>query len=243
LVNTASNLDLLRDRRDQLGLPEPDAGDPLRPLLLGAALGGALVGVVLLAAAGLALLNRSSAAELQRLTPVQGRVEALQARIKEERSRRVASEKTSRNLAQALVAVRSGSALLEDLRRRAPSGVQFSETRVERDQLRLKGLAADPDAFARINALQLALMRSPLLEPGRVVLIKASREAGTSQTGPAAPSDSASSASAVPGPVLFELTARFRPAGGGADLATLRSLGADGMAARLQTLLRAGVLR
>lgn len=239
----AGDLDLLRERRIQLGLPEPDTSDPLVPLLKGAVLGGALVGVALLASGLMLALQRSAVAELERLAPVQARFDALQAQIKAQQRRRLEIEKASADLASALVAVRSGSALMEDLRRRTPQGVQLSAVRVEGEQLRLKGLASDPGAFARINALQLALMRSPLLEPGRVVLIKASREAGTSQPGPAAPSDSASSASAVPGPVLFELTARFRPAGGGADLATLRSLGADGMAARLQTLLRAGVLR
>lgn len=234
-MKTASNLDLLRERRTLRGLPEPDASDPFVPLLQGALVGGSLVAMVLLASGLLALLSGSSTAELQRLTPLQERVAALQARITAERNRRLAIEKASDALAQALVAVRSGSALMEDLRRRAPQGVQFREARVERDQLRLKGLAADPGAFARINALQLGLQRSPLLDPARVTLIKAGRETTKAQPPPGA--------AAMAGPVVFELTARFRPAAGAADLATLRLLGAEGMAARLQTLQRAGLLR
>jgi len=234
-VKTVSNLDLLRERRTLRGLPEPDASDPFVPLLQGSLVGGSLVVMVLLASGLLALLSGSSTAELQRLTPLQERVAALQARITAERNRRLAIEKASDALAQALVAVRSGSALMEDLRRRAPQGVQFREARVERDQLRLKGLAADPGAFARINALQLGLQRSPLLDPARVTLIKAGRETTKAQPPPGA--------AAMAGPVVFELTARFRPAAGAADLATLRLLGAEGMAARLQTLQRAGLLR
>lgn len=232
---TVSDLDLLRERRAQLGLPEPDTSDPLVPLLKGAVLGGALVGLALLASGVMVLLNRSTAAEVERLTPVQGRFDALQARIKAERSQRLAIEKASTDLAQALVAVRSGSALMEDLRRRAPQGVQFTEARVEGDQLRIKGLSSDPGAFARINALQLDLQRSPLFDPKRVQMIKASRDESKTQPQPGVP--------VVVAPVQFELTAGFRPQGGSSDLATLRALGADGMATRLQNLQRAGVVR
>lgn len=232
---TVSDLDLLRERRAQLGLPEPDTSDPLVPLLKGAVLGGALVGLALLASGVMVLLNRSTAAEVERLTPVQGRFDALQAQIKAERSQRLAIEKASTDLAQALVAVRSGSALMEDLRRRAPQGVQFTEARVEGDQLRIKGLSSDPGAFARINALQLDLQRSPLFDPKRVQLIKANREEPKNQPQQGAP--------VVVVPVQFELTAGFRPQGGSSDLATLRALGADGMATRLQNLQRAGVVR
>ena len=63
---TGSHLDLLRERRAQLGLPEPDTSDPLVPLLKGAVLGGALVGVALLVSGSMLALNRSTLAELER---------------------------------------------------------------------------------------------------------------------------------------------------------------------------------
>ncbi len=232
---TVSDLDLLRERRAQLGLPEPDSSDPLVPLLKGAMLGGALVGVVLLASGLMMLLNRSTAAEVERLTAVQGRFDALQAQMKAQRTQRLAIEKATTDLAQALVAVRSGSALMEDLRRRAPQGVQLTEARVEGDQLRLKGLASDPGAFARINALQLDLQRSPLFDPKKVVLVKANREEPKNQPQPGAPAGIA--------PVLFEMTVGFLSQAGGSDRATLRALGATGMANRLQKLQQAGVIR
>ena len=232
---TAGDLDLLRERRALLGIPEPDTSPPLVPLLKGAVLGGALVGAALVASGLMALLNRSTTAEVERLAPVQGRLEALQAQIKAERSQRLAIEKASTDLAQALVAVRSGSALMEDLRRRAPQGVQFTEARVEAEQLRLKGMASAPDAFARINALQLTLARSPLLNPKTVRLIKANRDELKTAPPPGSP--------VVIPPVLFELTAGFKPRADGADLATLRMLGANGMAMRLQKLQREGLLR
>ena len=232
---TAGDLDLLRERRAQLGIPEPDTTTPLVPLLKGSVLGGALVGLALLASGLMVVLNRSTVAELERLAPVQGRFDALQAQIKAERSRRLAIQKASTDLAQALVAVRSGSALMEDLRRRAPQGVQLTEARVAGDQLRLKGLASDPGAFARINALQLDLQRSLLFDPKKVVLLKANREEPKNQPDPVTPMPVAS--------VFFEITVGFRPPAGGSDQATLRSLGANGMATRLQKLQRAGVIR
>lgn len=227
---TGSDLDLLRERRAQLGLPEPDTSDPLVPLLKGAVLGGALVGLALLASGLMLALNRSALEEVERLAPVQGRSDALQAQIKAERSQRLAIEKVSTDLAQALVAVRSGSALMEELRRRTPQGVQLTDVRVDGEQLRLKGLAFDPGAFARINALQLDLQRSSLVDPSKVVLVKANREAPKPE--------------ALAGlPVSFEMTVAFRPQAGVSDPATLQALGADGMAARLRMLQRAGVLR
>jgi type IV pilus assembly protein PilN len=231
----AGDLDLLRERRIQLGLPEPDTSDPLVPLLKGAVLGGALVGVALLASGLMLALQRSAVAELERLAPVQARFDALQAQIKAQQRRRLEIEKASADLASALVAVRSGSALMEDLRRRTPQGVQLSAVRVEGEQLRLKGLASDPGAFARINALQLDLQRSSLVDPSKVVLVKANREAPKTQPQPGG--------AATVAPVAFELTAAFRPQAGVSDPATLQALGANGMASRLRMLQRAGVLR
>lgn len=232
------DLDLLRERRAQLGIPEPDTSDPLVPLLKGAVLGGAMVGLALVASGVMVLLNRSTAAEVERLSPVQGRFDALQGQIKQERNQRSAIEKVNTDLAAALVAVRSGSALMEDLRRRAPEGVQLTDARVQGEQLRIKGLAADPGAFARINSLQLNLEKSPLFEPQNVQLIRANRFEPKGD-------DEAKKKIAIFGglPVEFELLASFRPRGTKQDLATLITLGAEGMAKRLQMLQREGVLR
>lgn len=235
MVMTTGSFDLLRERRIRLGEPEPLSVDPRAPLIKGTVIGGGLVGAMLLAGGVLALLNHFGASELESLLPVQGRYDTIQAQIQTSRRQRLALEKSNTGLAQALVAVRSGSALMEDLRRRAPQGVQYIETRVEQEQLRIRGAAADPGAFARINALQLNLQRSPLFDPRKVALIKANREEPKSPAQPAAP--------VVVAPVQFELTAVFRPRATRQDLATLRGLGAEGMALRLEQLQRQGVLR
>jgi type IV pilus assembly protein PilN len=187
-----------------------------------------------LAAAGLAALQVGNRAEIVRLLPVQAMADGLQARLQRQRRQLRLLQRGNQALADGLVAVRSGSALLEDLRRRTPVGVQITELRVEPTMLHLKGRAADPQAFARINALQLELQASPLFQPDGVELVKANR-------------DGASDSAAAPvergrQPVMFELSAAFAERPVLLDGAQLRALGAEGMAQRRQMLQRAGVL-
>jgi type IV pilus assembly protein PilN len=181
-----------------------------------------------------ASLQRSALTELERLTPVQARYDQLKNQIIIERKKTDELEKQNNKLVKALVAVSSGSALMEELRRRTPRGLQFSELIQEGNSLRLRGQAKDPGAFARINALQLQLQRSRLFNPNQVSLIQARRDNGKEANPPAANVSSE--------PVQFELTAAFSQAGINGDLTNLRELGATGMAKRMQMLQRQGVM-
>ena len=227
-------IDLLRERRELLGEEQPATTNPRRQLIWGTLLASALVGVAGGCWGVVAWLERSTSTELERLTPVQSRQEDLQRQIDSESKKRLALEKTNGDLAQALVAVRSGSALMEDLRRRTPRGLQYGELVQEANQLRLKGQANDPGAFARINALQLRLQDSPLFAAGQVSLIQARRDKPKEAKLPAATAGSE--------PVQFELTAGFSKNGINGDPTYLMTLGARGMAQRLQLLQRQGVL-
>jgi type IV pilus assembly protein PilN len=231
---TTDQIDLLRERRELLGEERPATTNPRRQLIWGTLLASALVGVAGGCWGVVAWLERSSSSELERLTPVQSRHDDLQRQIDSESKKRLALEKTNGDLARALVAVRSGSALMEDLRRRTPRGLQYGELIQEANQLRLMGQANDPGAFARINALQLQLQRSPLFTASQVSLIQARRDRPREAGLPAA--------SAGSEPVQFELTAGFSKSGINGDLAYLRALGATGMAQRLEMLQRQGVL-
>jgi type IV pilus assembly protein PilN len=135
-------------------------------------------------------------------------------------------------LAQGLLSVRSGSALLRDLQLRVPRGVQLTEVKQQDggQGLLLKGVAVGRQPFALINALQLELKRSPLLDPNRINLTKASRGKADAQPGSGRDVD-------------FEITTRFRPPiqplG---EKQILQQLGADGLARRLDLLQREGLL-
>jgi type IV pilus assembly protein PilN len=229
-----SSFDLLKERRGRLGQEEPGANNPRRSLVRGALVAGALVGATGVGLAVVASMQRSALTELERLTPVQARYDQMKNQIIIERKKTGELEKQNNKLATALVAVGSGSALMEELRRRTPRGLQFSEVIQEGNSLRLRGYAKDPGAFARINALQLQLQRSRLFNANQVSLIQARRDNGKDSNPPAVNASSE--------PVQFELIAALSQSGINGDLTSLRDLGATGMAERLQMLQRQGVM-
>ncbi|MFM7675571.1 MAG: PilN domain-containing protein [Synechococcus sp.] len=222
--------DLLRERRQALGIPElPERLTSTEQLLIrGALVGGGLV-VLVIAIAGL-LFWRSQAvrAELDRLPAIEAQVKVLEGQVN---ARRVEVDKISnvnKELVKGLVGVRSGSTVLRDLQLRTPEGVQLTQVLVEGTTLKLKGLARDPQAFARINALQLDLKRSPLFQPAGVALGRAFREDAKN--------------TALPSAVSFELSAPFAEVPPAREMALLKQLGAEGMARRYQLLQKEGLL-
>jgi len=237
---TTAPLDLLREKRIEQGLPDPLQQSHARRALV---VKGALIGAALLAGSavitGLLFVRQQFlTAELDRLALVESEVQAAESRLTAARGKLKTVNDANQALVQGLVNVRSGSALMRDLQRRVPQGVQLTSVEVAPGgtSLRLAGSAADPMAFARINALQIELGRSPLLVPTSVKLVKAAR-GGEKAPAPGVPPVAATL-------VSFELTAQFRPPlAPAAELQILRKLGAQGMVQRLQRLQAEGLLR
>ena len=207
----------------------PDRPLAWRPLLLpggltAAAILGVLIGAGVLLSLRQALLRGAVAA----LAPQAEASERLRRQGQAQMGQARQLEAANRTLAEAVVAVPSSSAWLLDLARRVPQGVQLSKAVVNERQLSLAGLAADPDGFIRINALQLGLQRSPLLLPGSVQLRKAERQS--------AGNDNPAST------IRFDLEARFRDTVPLLDAEQLQQLGAAGMAHRLEVVQNLGVL-
>jgi type IV pilus assembly protein PilN len=171
-------------------------------------------------------------ASLDREAVIEAQVAELEQALNGRRRSLQQLSSANRSLANALVANRSGSALMRDLQLRVPQGVRLLEVKIQADSLAIKGEAREPLSFARINALQLQLARSPLLDPQGVVLTQAeriSRAAGSQTTGPSQ--------------VGFAFTARLRPPlAAGQEALILQQLGAGGMVRRLQLLQREGLL-
>lgn len=120
---------------------------------------------------------------------------------------------------------------MRDLQLRVPQGVRLREVKILTDSLEFKGEARDPLSFGRINALQLQLARSPLLDPQGVVLSQAERIRGEG------------SQAMGSNQVGFLVTARLRPPlAAGQEALILQQLGADGMVRRLQMLKGEGLL-
>ena len=110
--------DLLQQRRLELGLPlSPAPVPPLFSLVLKGGVGAVvLVMLALLTLLGLQHRQQLVQAEINALNPVEKRVGDAKARLRAMTSRRSDLEKQTQGIAEQLVAVRSGSALLEQLR-------------------------------------------------------------------------------------------------------------------------------
>lgn len=232
---TFTPFDLLHEKRQALGLPEPvlEARQTRDTLFKGALIGSALVGLAL-GLAGLVLLRREVlSSDIGNLSSVEADVKAFEARLQAEQARLGTVKAANQALVQGLLSVRSGSAVLRDLQLRVPRGIQLTEVKQGEggQALLIKGVAVGRQPFVLINALQLELKRSPLLVPTRVTLVKASREpADPQQAGPGRD-------------VSFEISGRFRPAIQPlAEKQILEQLGAAGLAQRLALLQREELL-
>jgi len=223
--------DLLRQRRLERGLPAEQAALPSarRLLVLGGSLGSALLALVLVSWVLISVRSRIVAAEVARLSTIPGEVQALEGQVRSEKGSLDQLTKRNDGLAGGLVAVSSGSALLQQLAELTPQGVQITEATVSGPALALKGRADEPDPFTRVNAFSLLLAYSPMFKPD-VRVIKLSREA---------PPNDPKAAPARMGWDVGVNLASLKPA---QQLSLLRRLGADGMAKRLQELSRMGVM-
>ena len=227
-----TDFDLLREKRQELNLPDPlQVAVHSRQLLVqGVAIGAALIGISLGMAVLVLLRALMVSAEVGRLGTVEAEVQLFETQLTAARGKLNRVEKANADLVKGLIAVRSGSALMRDLQLRVPEGVQLTAATEEGNGYRLKGVSRDPQAFARINAFQLQLKRSPLVDTNAVTLVKASR--GVAEAN-----------SSGLGAVSFELLINFRPPIGPlAEKQILTQLGADGLVLRLDLLQREGLL-
>lgn len=231
-----TGLDLLRERRLELNLPDPVEERQERRQLLRQGLvwaGGMLVLVVLVGLAA-SLRYQLVLVELERVALVETKLAELQVALDQGRRSVSQLQQQTRLLASGLVGTRSGSALLRQLQLLVPQGVQLREVKTSGSEaLTIVGAARDPQSFARINALELQLEASPLLVAQQVKLNKASRQAA----------DSSGADPQLAGKVLFEISAALsKPLPLVQETALLRQLGADGMVRRLQLLERERLL-
>jgi type IV pilus assembly protein PilN len=216
--------DLLRDRRLELGLPPTPP--PLRParglVLLGSGVGLVLV-VVVAALQWLAQAREQTLqGQVERMATVEQTARRLNSQLKTVTARGNSLDKDTRQIVSQLVAVRSGSAFLEQLRRVTPQGVQLRSVGVDASgtTLTLEGAAQSPEAFERLNAFGLNLEDLPAVPAGGAVVQKATAD----ETG------------------LLQFTLKVSLDLGVAPTAEqLTDLGADGLARRYQLLKQQGM--
>jgi type IV pilus assembly protein PilN len=231
-------LDLLRQRRESLGVDSLAEALADRPSLLrnGALIGAATVATVLGALALVFVSHQVVKARMGELVKYEGEANALRLDLQARQARVQALLATNRGLAEALTNVRTSSALLSELQLRTPEGVQLLSAAAGPENLVMRGRADDPLAFARINAMQLDLKRSPFLIGDRVVIDKLER-----QNEATTPEDHRRRRG-LPPPVVFSITAPFARLEPRQQLRVMRSLGAEGMVKRLQLVQSEGLV-
>ena len=178
---TKAELNLLQERRQELGLTAQPALMPqVRSLLAkGLVLGGLLVLAVVAVAAWLAWQESQQQVELDRLQPLEQQLRLDQTQLQQLKARTAVIRKENTQIAEQLVAVRASSALLEQLRRLTPQGIQHKEVAVRTQQIKIVGQSlggGSPGPFERINALVLQLAALPMGKPDGVTVLKVGRE-------------------------------------------------------------------
>ena len=220
-------VDLLRERRIELGLPaQPDPFVPARLLLRrGVLLGGAALLVSLVLTAVLNWRGQQQQQQLESLAPLAQRLTAAEAQMRRLRTKSAAVNKDTTRIAQQLVAFPGGSPLLEQLRRVTPVGVQLQELSVGEAQIQVSGrvqIGDNPGPLERINAFALSLSQLPMTREQGVKVIKITREDGDDP--------------AVTFSMEWALNPKVR-----LSLVQLQELGAIGLAERYRLIEQRGV--
>ena len=233
-------LDLLRRRREEMGLQAPKPVPAKDLLWKGGLIGGGFVLTALLICFGAFLYSGWLEQEETRLTPIAAEFDQTQLTVGRTNAELKKLEAANTALAQAIAGVRSGSAVLTELSRVVPRGVQFTKLKLLGDQLELLGLVNQPLGLALINGLELQLRASPFFQKDGVTLVKA-QEA----TAAAVPAPSPTGGAAPPAPpkqLSFELKATFASDAAKLTRDRLVELGSNGLALRVQLLRREGLL-
>lgn len=230
MKHPGTTLDLLEERRQELGLG-PSRHQRQRLLVWR----GAAVAAVMLAgvvATGL-LITLWATAGHQRLAGLGEAAhdhDRLAARLRATEEQTAQLERGTTGLVEALVNVRSSSALLSELVLLTPGDVQLKTLGVVQDAVTMEGEAA---SWQAVNLLQLRLQSSPFFRSGNKVPVK-----GTAKDRVASPE------AAYPGggAVKFQLTATFAADAVAQVRPVLEDLGALGMTQRVRLLEANGLL-
>ena len=220
-------VDLLRERRIELGLPaQPAPFVPSRLFLRrGALLGGSALLLILVLTAVLSWRGQQQQQQLESLEPLAQRLTAAEAQLRRLRTKTAAVNKETGRIAQQLVAFPVGSPLLEQLRRVTPVGMQLQSLTVGEAQIQLSGrvqIGDTPGPLERINALVLSLSQLPITREEGVKVMKITREDGDDP--------------AVSFSVDWALNPKAR-----LSLIQLQELGAFGLAERYRLIEQRGV--
>lgn len=171
-------IDLLKQRRQALGLGDPVLVDPHALLRQGVVYGSLAVGLVVLLLGWFSVRFWALQQTAKSLEPSSQQYQAMQQGLTAVNGQIESVDTTNKALVTEILSLPSSSALLQALVGVTPPKVQIASLSEKDGALVLKGQAADPMAFARIDVLMLRMARSPLFDSSSIVLVKADRSQG-----------------------------------------------------------------
>lgn len=237
-------LDLLRQRRERLGLVAPAQINKRKLLLRGFAIGGSVLLLVLLTCTVLLWLTQLLRDREQSL---QSGASTYDRYLKELASTRDLDKKLSESnqaLAVAIAGLRSGSALLAEVSNLVPKQVQLTKLNVKGDVMEISALAPQPFGLARSNQFQLLLEASSFFDVGDVSLVRAVETQSPTQSPSTSGLLASPNASQLDSSFLsFDLSAGFSSDEKRFTRSRLLELGAVGLARRLKILQSEGLLK
>ena len=167
------DLDLLRRRREELGLQELSSLPVTQLLVRGSVVGGGLVLVSLLVMLVLFVQWRLAVGERQQLTPIALEYDAVVQRLEDSRRDLETTTALNRRMADTVAGVRSGSALLTELQRLLPQTMRYQLIAAKGNRLELTGEVLEPMAVETLNSFQLRLDASTFFDRDGLVLERA----------------------------------------------------------------------
>ncbi len=219
-------LDLLRRRREELGLIELSTLPVARLLRQGSVLGGSVVLLALLLFVVVTVQWRLTVQRRNQLEPFALQNDGLVLQRDKASAELASTEVLNRAIAEAVSGVRSGSALLTELQRLAPEAIRFRFVSSKGNTLELEGDVLEPFAVQTLNAFQLRLDASSFFEPDGFVLERADR--GSNEGTPS---------------LNFRFNGNFSPDAINSTRPRLAELETPGLLERMNRLEREGLLR
>ena len=220
------DLDLLRQRRERLGLERPKV-IPVRELLWRGGLFGCVAPLLLLLVVLFLLVQDRQLEQRQRqLEPIAEEHDRVDQALIEATKLLKQSRATNAAIAKAMADVRSSSAVLAEVRRLVPETVVLDRLVVNGNVLEISGSAEQPNGLRLVNALLLRLSASGFFAPQRVELLKADVAGQAEQA-----------------MLRFSLSAGFASDASLATRTALPLLGAQGMARRMSVLVQEGLVK
>ena len=220
------DLDLLRQRRERFGL-EPPRVVAVRELLWRGGLVGSVVPLVLLLVVLFLVVQERQLTQRQsRLEPIAAEHDRVDQALIAAMQMLEQSRSTNAAIAAAMADVRSSSALLAEVRRLVPESIALDRLAVQGNLLEISGSAQQPNGLRLVNALLLRLSASGFFAPQLVKLSNA---------------DVAGEAEEAK--LEFSLRAGFAADAAFVMRPSLPGLGAEGMASRMDVLVKEGLVQ